>query len=66
MVHEACRKGGFGAELAATIQEHAFTVLNNPVQRVGAPNVPVPFAPNLEKAFVPNDEKIIAAVRSIL
>lgn len=66
VVHEACRKGGFGAELAATIQEHAFSALKSPVQRVGAPNVPVPFAPNLERAFVPNEENVIAAVRACL
>ncbi len=66
VVHEACRKGGFGAELAAEIQERAFADLKSPIQRVGAPNVPVPFAPNLEKAFVPNDENIIAAVRAVL
>ena len=63
VVHEACRKAGFGAELAAIIQEKAFTSLKKPVQRVGAPNVPVPFAPNLEKAFLPNDGDIIQAVR---
>ena len=63
VVHEACRKAGFGAELAAIIQEKAFNSLKKPVQRVGAPNVPVPFAPNLEKAFLPNDGDIIQAVR---
>ena len=63
VVHEACRKAGFGAELAAIIQEKAFNSLKKPVQRVGAPNVPVPFAPNLEKAFLQNDGDIIQAVR---
>lgn len=62
VVHEACRFAGFGAEIAAVIQEKAFDALKTPVRRVGAPNVPVPFAPNLEKAFVPNDEDIIEAV----
>lgn len=66
VVHEACRKAGFGAELAATIQEKAFDALKKPVQRVGAPNVPVPFAPNLEKAYLPNAEDIIQAVRACL
>ncbi len=66
VVHEACRKGGFGAELAAQIQEEAFAELKKPILRVGAPNVPVPFAPNLEKAYVPDKDNIIQAVRDCL
>lgn len=66
VVHEACRKGGFGAELAAQIQEAAFAELKKPILRVGAPNVPVPFAPNLEKAYVPDKDNIIQAVRDCL
>jgi len=53
VVHEACLKGGFGAELAAQIQEQAFDSLKAPILRIGAPNVPVPFAVNLERAYVP-------------
>ena len=66
VVHEACRKGGFGAEIASQIQEAAWESLKAPVLRVGAPNVPVPFAPVLEKLFVPNDENIIGAVKECL
>lgn len=66
VVHEACVKGGFGAELAAQIQEFAFAELKKPVMRVGAPNVPVPFAPNLEKAYVPDKENIKKAVYQCL
>ena len=66
VVHEACRKGGFGAELAAQIQEEAFAELKKPILRVGAPNVPVPFPPNLEKAYVPDKDNIIQAVRDCL
>lgn len=66
VVHEACVKGGFGGELAALIQEQAFEALKKPVLRVGAPNVPVPFAPNLEKAYVPDKENIKEAVYKCL
>jgi pyruvate dehydrogenase E1 component beta subunit len=66
VVHEACRKGGFGAEIAATVQEAAFGFLKAPIRRVGAPNVPVPFAPILEKSFVPDKDKVIEAVHSCL
>lgn len=66
VAHEACIKGGFGAEIAAVVQEKAFESLKKPVLRVGAPNVPVPFAPVLEKAFVPDYLKIIDAVHSCM
>lgn len=64
--HEACVKGGFGAEIAAVIQEKAFDQLKTPVKRVGAPNVPVPFAPVLEKAYLPDAQDILEAARSCL
>ena len=35
VVHEACRKGGFGAEIASQIQEAAWESLKAPVLRVG-------------------------------
>nr|WP_300323446.1 alpha-ketoacid dehydrogenase subunit beta [uncultured Anaerostipes sp.] len=66
IAHEACVKGGFGAEIASVIQEKAFEDLKRPIQRVGAPNVPVPFAPVLEDAYLPNDQDILKAVKSIL
>jgi len=66
IAHEACVKGGFGGEIAAVIQEKAFESLKKPILRVGAPNVPVPFAPVLEKAFVPDYLKIMDAVHSCI
>ncbi len=45
VAHEAVRFGGFGAEVAAQIQEHAFDYLDAPVGRVGAPFSPVPVHP---------------------
>lgn len=66
VAHEACKKGGFGAEIASVIQENVFDQLKKPVQRVGAPEVPVPFAPVLEKAYLPNEQNILEAVKSIL
>lgn len=66
IAHEACVKGGFGAEIAAVIQEQAFDKLKKPIKRVGAPNVPVPFAPVLEKAYLPDYQDILEAVHSCL
>ncbi len=45
IAHEAVRIGGFGAELAAQLQDAAFDCLEAPIQRVGAPFTPVPREP---------------------
>jgi pyruvate dehydrogenase E1 component beta subunit len=66
VVHEAVRFGGFGAEIAAQIQELAFDYLDAPVARVGAPFSPVPFSPALEAHYVPNAAKIVAEARKQL
>ena len=66
VVHEAVRFGGFGAEIAAQIQEEAFDYLDAPVGRVGAPFTPVPFSPELEAIYLPNASTIADEVRQIL
>ena len=66
VVHEACQKGGFGAEIIAQVQEHALEALESPILRVAAPNVPVPFAVDLEKSYVPKPEQVIEAVKKSL
>ncbi len=66
VVQEAVRFCGVGAEIAASIQEHAFDYLDAPVKRVGAPFSPVPFSPALEKLWVPGAAQIIAAVEEIV
>jgi pyruvate/2-oxoglutarate/acetoin dehydrogenase E1 component len=66
IAHEACRRGGFGGELAAQIQEEAFDDLDAPIQRVGALDVPIPYSKPLEEAVIPDEGRIIAAVRRVL
>lgn len=66
VVHEAVRRNGFGAELAALIHENLFDQLAAPVQRVAGADTPIPFAKNLEDAFVPGRDDIAAAVRRTL
>ena len=65
VVHEAVRFGGFGAEIASQIQEHAFDDLDAPVGRIGAPFSPVPFSPALEDAYVPNAARIQDEIRAL-
>ena len=62
VVHEGWKTGGFGAELSALVAERAFHLLDAPIRRIGAPDVPVPFAPALEKAYRPDVESIRAAL----
>jgi len=66
VAHEAVRSGGFGAELAALVQEAALDELDAPVARVGAPFTPVPFSPPLEDAYLPGRAEVVAAVRAVV
>ncbi|MFL6625897.1 MAG: alpha-ketoacid dehydrogenase subunit beta [Burkholderiaceae bacterium] len=66
VVHEAVRKFGVGAEIAALLHEHLFGQLKAPVQRVGSNQSPVPFSKSLEMAFVPQQSGIEAAIRRTL
>ncbi|OBF09959.1 alpha-ketoacid dehydrogenase subunit beta [Mycobacterium sp. ACS4331] len=66
VVHEAVRRNGFGAELAALITENLFDELGAPVQRVAGANTPIPFAKVLEDAFVPSVDAIVAAAASTI
>ncbi len=66
VVHEAHRRHGVGAEIAAVIQEKAFDDLDAPVVRLGGKSAPVPFSPVLEKRLVPTVEDIVTAARELL
>jgi acetoin:2,6-dichlorophenolindophenol oxidoreductase subunit beta len=66
VAHEAVRNGGFGAELAAQVQEAAFDELDAAIERVGAPFAPIPFSPPLEDAYLPGLTEVVAAVRRVL
>jgi pyruvate dehydrogenase E1 component beta subunit len=61
--HEAVTRGGFGAELAAVIQQGAFDWLDAPIERVGARFAPLPFAPGMEQWVVPHAADVLEAIR---
>ncbi|MEL6991721.1 MAG: dehydrogenase E1 component subunit alpha/beta [Pseudomonadota bacterium] len=65
VVHEAPLFGGFGGEIAATIQDRAFDWLDAPIARVGAPEMPVPYNDRLERAYMPDAARIAAAIKSV-
>ena len=66
IVHEACKTGGFGAELSAMVMEKAFDWLDAPVARLASRDTPMPYNDKLESAVVPSQEDIISAVRALL
>ena len=65
VVHEAPRTGGFGAEIAALIQERCLYALSAPVQRVTGWDTVFPLKRS-EHHYLPSVERIIAATRRTL
>src|SRR5213596_459388 len=63
VAHEAVTRGGFGAEIAAVVQEQAFDWLDAPIERVGAKFAPLPFAPVMEEYVVPHSADVLAAIK---
>jgi pyruvate dehydrogenase E1 component beta subunit len=66
VVYEDWKFGGFGAEIAARIQEDCFDDLDAPVIRCGGLNVPTPYARVLELECIPDEDDVIAKVREKL
>jgi acetoin:2,6-dichlorophenolindophenol oxidoreductase subunit beta len=63
VAHEAVARMGFGAEVAAVVQELAFDWLDAPIERVGAKFAPIPFAPVMEEYVVPYQADVLEAIR---
>jgi pyruvate/2-oxoglutarate/acetoin dehydrogenase E1 component len=66
IAHEACKRGGFGAEVAAMVSERAIDLLDAPIVRVAARNVPMPYNDTLERAVIPSQQDIAAAIRAMV
>jgi pyruvate dehydrogenase E1 component beta subunit len=65
VVQETWRKCSVSSEVAAIVAEKALDYLDEPIVRVTAHDVPVPFTPVLEEYVLPNEEKIVAAVKRV-
>jgi pyruvate/2-oxoglutarate/acetoin dehydrogenase E1 component len=63
VAHEAVTRMGWGAEVAAIIQEQAFDYLDAPIARVGSKFTPIPFAPVMEEWVVPHAQDVLAAIK---
>jgi 2-oxoisovalerate dehydrogenase E1 component beta subunit len=64
IVHEATRTSGFGAELAALVQERCFYHLEAPVERVTGFDTPYPHS--LEWAYFPGPIRIGMAIEKVM
>lgn len=62
--HEAPITCGFGAEVAATMQERCFWNLEAPIQRVCGYDTPFPLA--FEKYYIPDALKNLEAIRKVV
>ncbi len=62
IVHEAVRVSGFGAEIAASVGEHLFNIIETPPCRLAAPRIPISYAPSLEDQVRITTTKIVSAV----
>jgi 2-oxoisovalerate dehydrogenase E1 component beta subunit len=64
IAHEATRTCGFGAELAALVQERCFYHLEAPIVRVTGFDTPYPHA--LEWAYFPGPQRVAEGIRQAL
>lgn len=65
VLHEAARRLGYGAEIAAEIGEACFWSLDAPVTRIAAKNTPIPTSPPLEDAVTPQTDEVIETLRKV-
>ena len=66
IVHEACKTGGYGGELAAVIAgSEAFDYLDAPIIRLAGRDIPIPYNRTLEYHTVPQVENIVEAARRL-
>jgi pyruvate dehydrogenase E1 component beta subunit len=65
IAHEAHKRLGPGAEIAAMIAEEAVGWLDGPIARVAARNVPLPYSPELENFVLPGVADIVEKARAL-
>jgi acetoin:2,6-dichlorophenolindophenol oxidoreductase subunit beta len=66
IAHEAHKRLGPGAEIAAMIAEEAIGYLDGPIVRVAARNVPLPYSPELENYVLPQTQDLVEAARGLV
>ena len=66
IVHEAHKRLGPGAEIAALVAEEGIGYLDGPIVRIAARNVPLPYSPELENFVLPQTEEIVEKTRAVV
>ena len=66
IVHEDNLTNGPGAEISALIAEHCFEILDGPIKRVGAKDVPIPYNSFLEEEILPHVDDIAFSIIDLL
>jgi pyruvate dehydrogenase E1 component beta subunit len=66
ILHEAHRRAGPGAEIAAILAEEAIGYLDGPILRVATKNVPFPYSPELEEFILPGVDDIVEEVEGMV
>ncbi len=65
IVSEAWKTGNIAAEIAMRIQEAGFDLLDAPIQRVTAKDVPMPYNKHLEQAALPHAADVVDTVMAM-
>lgn len=65
ITHEACERGGYGAEIAAQVADKLFDELDAPIARVCGSNIPIPSALEPEQQSAPTVDKLVAAAAAL-
>lgn len=65
VVEENPHQGGWGATPASVVADEGFELLDAPLRRVAAHNVPLPFADALEQQVIPTTERLVDVVRRL-
>jgi len=66
IAHEDAITAGFGAEIASTITEEAFSYLDAPVMRLATPDIPIPYNKQLMDAVIPTTQLIKERLEQLL
>ena len=66
IVHEACRTGGVGAEIAARVQEELLYWLESPISRVCGADTHIPQNQMLEQYCIPSVDDVVEGVRALM
>ena len=66
IVHEDTLTNGFAGEICAAIASQAFTDLDAPVERIGVPDIPIPYNIRMMDAILPSVATIQAKMDKLL